>query len=198
MSQAYHLIFVTCCLIYWKYISTCNLYNANESQTEFSLYHWGIPHHLNQCKQSITNYVCAIILFQSNKNNIFTKLKCNLEDGHPLKIFMSTETSDQYLEILRIIHAIYPTNDVIWFTNNDHAEKDIIISRKVLLHECLSPLCMVQLRRFVRDLLNWNTLSITSLILLNQQRICIVCNSIKERIFLIDILIDLQRQFLRL
>ena len=139
-----------------------------------------------------------MILFRSNKNNIFTKLKCNLEAGHPLKIFMSTETSDQYLEILRIIHAIYLTNDVIWFTNNDHAEKDIIISRKVLLHERLSPLCMVQLQSFVRDLLNWNTLSITSLILLNQQRICIVCNSIKERIFLIDILIDLQRQIWRL
>ena len=139
-----------------------------------------------------------MISFQSNKNNIFTKLKCNLEAGHPLKIFMSTETSDQYLEILRIIHAIYPTNDVIWFTNNDHAEKDIIISRKALLHERLSPLWMAQLHRFVSNLLNWNTLSITSLILLNQQQICIVCNSIKERIFLIGILIDLQRQFLRL
>ena len=119
-----------------------------------------------------------MILFRSNKNNIFTKLKCNLEDGHPLKIFMSTETSDQYLEILRIIHAIYPTNDVIWFANNDHAEKGIIISRKVLLHERLSPLCMVQFQRFVRHFLNWNAVSITSLILLNQQRICIVCNSI--------------------
>ena len=124
----------------------------------------------------------TMILFQCSKNNIFTKLKCNLEAGHPLKIFMSTETSDQYLEILRIIHAIYPTNDVIWFTNNDHAEKDIIISRKALLHERLSPLWMAQLYRFVSDLLNWNTLSITPLILLNQQRICIVCNFIKERI----------------
>ena len=139
-----------------------------------------------------------MILFQSNKNNIFTKLKCNLEDGHPLTIFMSTETRDQYLEILRIIHAIYLWNDVIWFTNNDHAEKDIIISRKVLLHERLSPLCMVQLHRFVRGLLYWNAVSINSSILLNQQRICIICHSIKERIFLINILNDLQRQFFRL
>ena len=124
--------------------------------------------------------------------------KVILEAGHPLKIFMSTETSDQNLEISRTIHAIYLTNDVIWFTNNDHAEKDIIISRKVFLHERLSPLCMVQLHRFVRDLLNWNAVSITSSILLNQQRICIICHFLKERIFVIDIFIDLQRQFFRL
>ena len=111
---------------------------------------------------------------------------------------MSTDTSDQYLEILKIIHAIYLTNGGIWFGNNDHVEKDIIISRKVLLHERLIPLCMVQIHRVVHDLVNWTAFSITSFTLLNQQHIGSVWKSIDKKVFPKNISVKVHRQLCRL